>query len=1389
MAAAPPASALGVRVLRSDPASLEIEWTAGDLTWETVPGEDGALFRRPHLADGMHLAAAGEPDVPSVVHLIAVPPQGDPAVRVVSVDASEVPVADLAPGPERVVTRAGDGSPVPAERRTLLARSPGARPGAWAEIDGTAWVRGQRLARLVLHPCRFDAGTGRMEVARRLEVRVDFGPGGTVRAAGRPDVPGFEEMLDHHVLNPEVARGWRRPPPARRGTGDSFDSAPVWIKIPITRDGIYRLDYFTFSNLGVDPAGVDPTTVRVFSGTNLPLREPYDALPPPFMTECALLALDDDAVPDGIFDVNDRFLFQALGPHGWANRYDPSRPRTEWVENPYTDTTCCWVTWGGSFSSPPKRMAQRSVGPAGGPYATTAPRRAHFEQNNVESFDYKDEDGWQWENLFGRGGDRLYLLRLDDVAASGDGAILARVLSNGDVFTSTIRDVELKVEGQVVVDSVWTHAFSRARIDLAGCFDGRLIPGSNSIQVNARKVLTNSLDRIYTAWFEIEYEADLRPAAGTHLDFSASAVPPAGVVPGCGLADDYGRTQMRLQGFRTSRPTAEIFLFDVTDQHDLVRLVGFTGAVNGSLSDISFSDVPFTAADTTNAATRWYRAVTMEGVLPIPSAEIVDIRGLRGPNQGEYAVIYHPRFQEGAERLAALRRDLPGRNRTTIAVNLDDVYNEFAWGMRDPMAVRDFLAWSFTDWVLPPFFVVLIGDAAYDTKKFLSGSPDNLLGAYHGRYRTATIVQYTGGENLNFYPTDDYLGYLEVEDFATPDVVQPALDVAIGRYPVSDPQNLELLLDKLETYVGYSSPGQWQNRVILAADDERTLQDGARETLHTEQVETLAQERVPPAMDKVKVYLTEYERNEFGKKPEGQAAFIDEFTRGALMVTYTGHGDQNTLAQEEVFVSQKIPSLLNEDRYAVFSTFSCTVSRFDLLSGDSMTELMLVHPDGGAVTTFSSGGLVFPFPSALLNQAWLGAMFGTPYPINTYARSVRPLGEAAIVAKTLVGRNSSDLLNCEKYVLLGDPALEVRYGREPIELESATVDSLTVDGFLRVVRGAVFNQFGEVLDGTGSDPAFNGTAFVHVSDQRNDDGYPVDNGQHIDYVLEGPTVFRGEVPVVNGRFEAKFFLSEAVQTGGEARISVFALEDGPGRDASGAADTLFLAPTITANQVEDGEGPVVTVRFEGYENFHDGDFLFTDRPILTVSLEDQSGISLGPFPEFALLAAKLDGGDQIDLSDDFSYEKGSFTRGRVRRILPLAAGAHTLEVKAFDNVGNRGDASVRFTVVLPSAGFDIVDRYVAVYPNPFASSAEILFRLTHDAEAAVEIFSITGRRIWESGPLQAVRGENRVHWDGRDGNGRSLANGTYLFKVEASYTDDADRRRTDEYVGHVVRMQ
>jgi hypothetical protein len=98
-----------------------------------------------------------------------------------------------------------------------------------------------------------------------------------------------------------------------------------------------------------------------FSGRLIPLPEDLNVPRDAFMEEHALLDLTDG---DHIFDPEDRLLFHALGPHGWAAEYDlDALAHVALGKRQTPDETVYWITWGGSFSSPPRRMGSR-FGPA-----------------------------------------------------------------------------------------------------------------------------------------------------------------------------------------------------------------------------------------------------------------------------------------------------------------------------------------------------------------------------------------------------------------------------------------------------------------------------------------------------------------------------------------------------------------------------------------------------------------------------------------------------------------------------------------------------------------------------------------------------------------------------------------------------------------------------------------------------------------------------------------------------------------------------------------------------------------------------------------------------------------------------------------------------------------
>jgi hypothetical protein len=52
-------------------------------------------------------------------------------------------------------------------------------------------------------------------------------------------------------------------------------------------------------------------------------------------------------------------------------------------------------------------------------------------------------------------------------------------------------------------------------------------------------------------------------------------------------------------------------------------------------------------------------------------------------------------------------------------VDIDDIYDEFSFGQKTPVAVKEFLRVARTTWKKPVQYVLMLGDASYDPKSYL----------------------------------------------------------------------------------------------------------------------------------------------------------------------------------------------------------------------------------------------------------------------------------------------------------------------------------------------------------------------------------------------------------------------------------------------------------------------------------------------------------------------------------------------------------------------------------------------------------------------------------------------------------------------------------------------
>jgi len=89
-------------------------------------------------------------------------------------------------------------------------------------------------------------------------------------------------------------------------------------------------------------------------------------------------------------------------------------------------------------------------------------------------------------------------------------------------------------------------------------------------------------------------------------------------------------------------------------------------------------------------------------------------------------------------------------------------------------------------------------------------------------------------------------------------------------------------------------------------------------------------------------------------------------------------------------------------------------------------------------------------------------------------------------------------------------------------------------------------------------------------------------------------------------------------------------------------------------------------------------------------------------------------------------------------------------------------------LVTPVAAFEI-PRFQLLQnrPNPFNPATTIEYTLATGSLVKLDIYNLRGRLVRELVNARQEPGRYCVLWDGRDGAGRTLASGAYVYRLEA----------------------
>jgi hypothetical protein len=696
----------------------------------------------------------------------------------------------------------------------------------------------------------------------------------------------------------------------------------------------------------------------------------------------------------------------------------------------------------------------------------------------------------------------------------------------------------------------------------------------------------------------------------------------------------------------------------------------------------------------------------------------------------DYLILCYDGFVGTVAPLAEWRRShLGGVGRGDVrVVRISDVYDNFSGGVKDPTAIRNFLRWTFENWSPQPAFCLLVGDGSYDYKNnFANPYPKKFIPPHEEGFQVVVNWDYVSG-NPCF---DDWYVHL------TPGDSYP--DMAIGRLAVHSAEEVEAVVTKILLYErGHQSP-QWKSRTLFVADDERSsyYKD---EDMHTRIAENVAEQWTPLAYDRVKVYLMEYEQDASGKKPGAREAMIDAIDRGALLGMYVGHGNPGRLAHEWVARNPTdIDALDNDERTPFFYYASCGVGQFDRADvgyvEESFAGYMQRIAGKGAIATLAATRATrsnYGSPNHVLAQN-LFHLFLTD--------SLSTVGEVVLTTKERTGSPSE----VRYYVLFGDPGSIIQRPSEGLMLSAP--DTL-VGGVLATVDGSL-----------GDGPA-HGNAYMYTFDSAVPDSHIMPNGRVVKYLLPGAAFFWGGQPFSNRSFHISTFVPRGLVRGDSARVGCVVWDET--NLYHGALDARVVGVDDTTNA--DNVGPGISLRANGRPLF-DGDYV-PQQFELTGVLSDQQGIYLSPVNAGAQLSLVIndDVRHPIYLSERFEYDEGSYQQGQFTLPLDLSDTSTVLKVRASDNLLNTSEYQLRVRAL---SLLDLRVFHPINYPNPFSDYTSFVFDITHDATVTIRIYTLAGRciRVLDNIPVQA--GSNQIPWDGRDADGDRLANGVYLYVIQA----------------------
>jgi hypothetical protein len=602
------------------------------------------------------------------------------------------------------------------------------------------------------------------------------------------------------------------------------------------------------------------------------------------------------------------------------------------------------------------------------------------------------------------------------------GQVTAYLASSYNGTPALDNHTRLFADGQLLEDRLWAGNTRQIQTGLAA----NLSDGQVSVTLELQREANVTTMAVLVDALEVRYARRMR-ALNNQLLFRPEA----------------GANTLTVRGFTTSA----IQVFDVTDP---LRPV--------ALSATLAQETPGNwRASWRVSATSSNRFLAVASLLQPERIDGVRDGVWTGALAGAPHLVIAPKALAGAA--AALVEYRKQRGLDSMLVPLEEIYDSFAFGRRDPRAIPRFLAHAKSSWTVPPAYVCLAGDGHLDYRDHFGQSqtrPNHVPPILDRLYQYNSTL----GTTQIAVGVDNPLG--DTDGNGVP-------DLAIGRLPAQTPAALARMIDRIKLH---EASDAWKKKVLMVSD---------RDSANAFELSCgrLAR-KVPPGMAVQQMNHTPSTTTEAMR-----TNFIKSFNASVPISIYVGHANNTGLDSSYFFMHNATRSLMgtltNQARTSLLLAGACMVNNFaqPYLDSRCIGKGFLDSAPGGAIAVWGTATentlpMAEKAIGAILDglfdthDARLGDLINAA--LNAQAQSVMPW---------IVRAN----------VLMGDPGTRIRtYLDEPASIQPTALALSSAGGVDQPIAVAADGPWTSVANASwitiaeGSSGSGSGTVLFHVEE-------------------------------------------------------------------------------------------------------------------------------------------------------------------------------------------------------------------------------------------------------------------------------------------------------------------